>query len=102
VLLISIVLGDYSFDGSTQGWLALGWAVIVLSIGTVTLMLWLINRGAVSKLSSLMFLVPGVSSLMTYVLFDERLSLIQLLGMAVCAAAVLVVNRASATPSAAQ
>ncbi len=102
VLLISLVLGDYSFDGSSQAWLALAWAVLVLSICTVTLMVWLINRGAVARLSSLMFLVPGVSSLMTYVLFDERLSLIQLIGMAVCAGAVLIVNRASATPSAAQ
>ncbi len=102
VLLISFVLGDYAFDGSVQAWAAMGWAVLVLSICTVTLMVWLINRGAVAKLSSLMFLVPGVSSLMTYVLFDERLSLIQLIGMIVCAAAVLVVNRAATTPEAAQ
>ena len=102
VLLISLVIGDYGFDGTLQAWGALGWAVIVLSIFTVLLMVWLINRGAVSRLSSLMFLVPGVSALMTYLLFDERLSLIQLLGMAVCAAAVLVVNRASTTPSTAQ
>jgi drug/metabolite transporter (DMT)-like permease len=102
VLLISAVLGDYAFDGSAQAWAALGWAVLALSICTVTLMVWLINHGAVAKLSGLMFLVPGVSSLMTYVLFDEKLTPIQLFGMAVCAAAVLVVNRASATPPAAQ
>ena len=102
MLLISWVIGDYGFDGSPQAWGALSWAVIVLSIFTVLLMVWLINRGAVSRLASLMFLVPGVSALMTYVLFDERLSLIQLIGMAVCACAVLVVNRASATPSRAQ
>ena len=99
VMLISWVIGDYGFDGSAQAWGALAWAVIVLSIVTVLLMVWLINRGAVSRLSSLMFLVPGVSALMTYVLFDERLSPIQLVGMAVCACAVLVINRASATPA---
>ncbi len=99
VLLISWVIGDYGFDGSAQAWGALAWAVLVLSIVTVLLMVWLINRGAVSRLSSLMFLVPGVSALMTYVLFDERLSPIQLVGMAMCACAVLVVNRASATPA---
>ena len=99
VLLISWVIGDYGFDGSLQAWGALGWAVIVLSIFTVLLMVWLINRGAVSRLASLMFLVPGVSALMTYVLFDERLSPVQLLGMVVCACAVLVVNRVSATQS---
>ncbi len=102
VLLISWVIGDYGFDGSLQAWGALGWAVIVLSIFTVMLLVWLINHGAVSRLSSLMFLVPGVSALMTYVWFDERLSPPQLLGMAVCACAVLVVNRASTIPAEAQ
>ena len=97
VLLISWVIGDYGFDGSAQAWGALTWAVLVLSIITVLLMVWLINRGAVTRLSSLMFLVPGVSALMTYVLFAERFSFIQIAGMAVCACSVFVINRASAT-----
>ena len=102
VLLISCLIGDYGFDDSLQAWGALAWAVIVLSIFTVLLMVWLINRGAVSQLSSLMFLVPGVTAFMTYVLFGENLSTIQLFGVAVCATAVFVVNRASATPTTAQ
>ena len=102
VLLISWLFGDYGFDDSLQAWGALAWAVIVLSIFTVLLMVWLINRGAVSQLSSLMFLVPGVTAFMTYVLFGENLSTIQLFGVAVCATAVFVVNRASATPTPAQ
>ena len=96
-LLITFILGDYSFDNSWQAWAALGWAVIVLSVFTILLLVWLINRGAVSKLSSVNFLVPGVTALMTYFLFGETLLPLQLLGMAVCACAVLVVNRASAT-----
>ena len=93
VLIISLVIGDFSFDSSVQAWAALGWAVVVLSICTVLLMVWLINQGAVSRLSSLMFLVPGVAALMSFVLFGETLTLVQLLGMAVCACAVLVVQR---------
>jgi len=95
-LLITFVIGDFSFDNSVQAWAAMFWAVIVLSVFTILLLVWLINQGAVSKLSSMNFLVPGVTALMTFVLFDERLVPVQLLGMAVCAAAVLVVNRASA------
>jgi drug/metabolite transporter (DMT)-like permease len=37
--------------------------------------------------------VPGVSALMAYGLFGETLSLVQILGMAVCAGAVLIVTR---------
>ena len=91
-LILSAVIGDFRFDYSWQAWTAMGWAVIVLSVLTILLLVWLINRGAVSKLSSVNFLVPGVTALMTYVLFDEKLSGVQLLGMAICACAVLVVN----------
>ncbi len=101
-LMLSFVLGDFHFDYSFEAWAAMFWAVVVLSVFTILLLVWLINQGAVSKLSSVNFLVPGVTALMTYLLFDEKLSAVQLLGMVVCAAAVLVVNRASTTAKALQ
>lgn len=97
VLISAYFVEDFFFDNTHQAWLALGWAVIVLSIIAITLMMILIREGAVSKVSSLIFLVPAVAALMTYLLFGETLNLIQILGMAVCAAAVLIVNRASTT-----
>ena len=96
-LILTMILGDYHFDYSVQAWAALVWAVFILSILTVLLLVWLINQGGVSKLSAMNFLVPGVTAFMTYLLFDERLLPLQLLGMAVCATAVLVVNRAGTT-----
>ncbi|HEY5364036.1 MAG TPA: DMT family transporter [Aestuariivirga sp.] len=97
-LIITAIIGDYQFDFSLQAWAALGWAVIVLSVFTILLLLWLINRGAVSKLASMNFLVPGVTALMTYLWFGETLLPVQLFGMAICACAVLVVNRAARAP----
>ncbi|MDE2447242.1 MAG: DMT family transporter [Alphaproteobacteria bacterium] len=93
VLIAAYFVEDFFFDNSAQAWFALGWAVIVLSIISITLMMMLIRDGAVSKVSSLIFLVPAVAALMTFALFGETLNLIQILGMAVCAAAVLIVNR---------
>ena len=97
-LIITAIIGDYQFDFSLQAWAAMGWAVIVLSVFTILLLLWLINQGAVSKLASMNFLVPGVTALMTYLWFGETLLPVQLLGMAICACAVLVVNRAARAP----
>ncbi len=97
VLISAYFVEDFFFDNSPQAWWALGWAVIVLSIIAITLMMILIREGAVSKVSSLIFLVPAVAALMTYVLFDETLNLIQILGMAICAAAVLIVNGVTTT-----
>ena len=93
VLIGAYLVEDFFFDNSPQAWWALGWAVIVLSVIAITLLMMLINDGAVSKVSSLIFLVPSVAALMTFVLFGETLSVVQILGMAVCAAAVLIVNR---------
>lgn len=95
VLVSAYFVEDFFFDNSQQAWWALGWAVIVLSIIAITLMMILIREGAVSKVSSLIFLVPAVAALMTYILFGETLSWIQILGMAICAAAVLIVNGAT-------
>ncbi|GGA90973.1 peptide ABC transporter ATP-binding protein [Brucella endophytica] len=62
---------------------AMAWLVIVLSIGAVLLLMVLIREGAVSKVASLFYLVPGTTALMAYFLFGETLNLIQLAGMAI-------------------
>jgi drug/metabolite transporter (DMT)-like permease len=91
----AVLLGDFQFDGSLQAWSALAWSVLVLSIGAITLLMILIREGEVSRVSGLIFMVPAVAALMTYVMFDEKLNLVQIIGMAVCAAAVLIVNRSA-------
>jgi drug/metabolite transporter (DMT)-like permease len=99
VIIPAAILEDMRFDGSFEAWFALGWSVIVLSLGAITLLMLLIRSGEVGKVSSLIFLVPGVSALMAYGLFDETLSPVQVLGMAVCAGAVLIVTRKRAVPA---
>ena len=95
VLLLAYFTEDFFFDHSLQAWAALAWSVIVLSIIAISLLMVMIREGAVSRVSSLIFLVPGVAALMTYVLFGEELNWIQILGMVVCAGAVMVVNASS-------
>jgi drug/metabolite transporter (DMT)-like permease len=96
VLLGTVALGEFHFDGSVQAWTALVWSVLVLSIGAITLLMMLIREGAVSRVSGLIYLVPAVAAFMTYLLFGETLVPLQILGMGVCAAAVLIVNRSAA------
>ena len=96
--IAALLTEELRFDGSFQAWFALGWSVIVLSLGAITLLMLLIRLGDVGRVASLIFLVPGVSALMAYWLFGETLSLVQILGMAVCAGAVLIVTRKRARP----
>jgi drug/metabolite transporter (DMT)-like permease len=93
VLVFAVAMEEMRFDGTFEAWFALGWSVIVLSLGAITLLMLLIRLGDVGRVSSLIFLVPGVSALMAYGLFGETLNLVQIIGMAVCAGAVLIVTR---------
>ncbi len=94
VVLGAALTENFRFDGSVNAWVALGWSVIVLSLGAITLLMLLIRHGEVSRVSGLIFLVPAVAAAMTYLLFGEALTPVQILGMAVCAGAVLIVTRA--------
>lgn len=93
-----LALGAWLFETRVVNWtaefmLAVAWLAIVLSIGTVGLLYWLIRRQASTAVASLFYLVPAVTALMAYLLFDERLDAIAVTGMGACAAAVLLVNR---------
>ena len=83
-------------DWAPEFMLALGWLVIVLSLGAVSLLMLLIRQNAVSSVAVLFYLVPGVTALLAWWLFDERLSEVQLLGLALAAAAVLLIGRIGA------
>jgi drug/metabolite transporter (DMT)-like permease len=65
----------------------------VLSIGAITLLFTLIRQGAAGKVASLFYLVPPVTALMAWFLFGETLGLFGILGMAVAAVGVALVNR---------
>lgn len=67
---------------------ALAWSVLVLSIGSISLLFLLIRRGAASKVASLMYLTPATTAVMAWALFGEPLTPLMMLGMAVSALGV--------------
>ena len=73
---------------------SLAWLTFALSIGAVTLLLWLIRRGVASKVASLFYLTPPAAALGSYLLLNETLAAPALLGMALTAVGVALVNRA--------
>ena len=74
-------------------WFAWAWSVFALSIGAIFLMFWLIANGAATATASLFFLVPPVTSLMAWLLFDEPFGLVALCGFLLTAAGVTLVQR---------
>ncbi len=77
---------------------AMGWSVLVLTLGGSSLLYMLIQRGAAASVTSLMYLVPPVTAFMAWVLFNEPITLITIAGTVLTAAGVaLIVSQAMAT-----
>jgi drug/metabolite transporter (DMT)-like permease len=87
-LFPALLFEDLVFDWTGELVGALLWSVFVLSIGMIFLLNAMIQKGEVSKVSSLFYLVPAVTAVMAFVLFGEALNAVQLLGMAVTAVGV--------------
>jgi drug/metabolite transporter (DMT)-like permease len=61
---------------------ALGWLVLVLSIGAISLLNWLIRHSDAVNIASLFYLVPPCTALVAWLLFDEAFTGVALVGMA--------------------
>ena len=73
---------------------AMAWSVLVLTLGGSSLLYLLIQRGAATSVTSLMYLVPPCAALMAWAMFDEPLTAVVLAGLAVTALGVAIVMRA--------
>lgn len=92
------VLEHGAIDWHRDMWLAMGWSVLVLTLGGSSLLYLLIQRGAAMRVTSLMYLVPPCTALLAWLGFDEALTLQVLAGLAVTAFGVWLV--AGARPAA--
>ena len=72
---------------------AMTWSVLVLTLGGSSLLYLLIQRGAATSVTSLMYLVPPTTALLAWLLFDESLSAAMGVGMALTVAGVALVMR---------
>lgn len=93
-LPIALLLGWGPVHWTGSFIFSLAWLTFALSIGAVTLLLWLIRRGVASKVASLFYLTPPAAALGSYLLLNETLAAPALLGMALTAVGVALVNRA--------
>ena len=84
-------LPDGTLNGELAG--ALGWSVLGLTLGGSSLLYLLIQRGAATTVTSLMYLVPPTTALLAWVLFGEPITMLIVAGMALTAVGVSLVVR---------
>lgn len=93
MLVATLVLETQTYQLTGELVFAMAWLVLVLSLGAIFLLMYLIREGEVAKVSSLFFLVPSVTALVAWVLFDETLNAVQIAGMVLTTVGVAVATR---------
>ncbi len=97
-----VMAGSFLFETQTitfNGELvfALVWLVLVLSIGAIFLLMVMIRDGEMSKVASVFYLVPGVTAIMAWALFGERLDPLQVAGQLIATFGVALATVQPAT-----
>jgi drug/metabolite transporter (DMT)-like permease len=90
-----------AFEGNPVQWtgefvFALGWSVLVLSVGAISLLYWLLRHGAAANVAGLFFLVPAVTAVMAWLMFGETLDAVAIAGMALISVGVALARKRSA------
>jgi drug/metabolite transporter (DMT)-like permease len=96
VTLPLALLEPWQFDPHPDLFVALVWSVLVLTLGGSSLLSLLIQRGAATAVTSLMYLVPPCTAVMAWWLFGETLTARVFAGLALTAAGVALVVRPAA------
>ena len=79
---------------------AMAWSVLALTLGGSSLLYLLIQRGAATQVTSLMYMVPPCTAVLAWLLFGEVFTWSMVVGMALtaCGVALVVRNPGGSTP----
>jgi len=92
-LLAAALTENMAVDWTGELVFALGWLVLVLSVGAVSLLNWLIRQSTAVNVASLFYLVPPCTALFAWMLFGETLTGWAILGMALTVAGVSMARK---------
>lgn len=93
LLLMALAVGQPHWDGSALLWGYLAYAVIMLSLGGATLLIWLMRQGEATRTAALLLVVPPLAALEAWWIFGETLSALQLLGFVLAIGGVALARR---------
>lgn len=91
--LLAIAMGRTRIQWNIQFVGAMIWLILALSVGAILLLLWLLNTGSATSVSSLFYLVPPATALEAYFLFGEKVNTQGLVGIIIAALGVWLVMK---------
>jgi drug/metabolite transporter (DMT)-like permease len=77
------------FDHTPALWGAMAWAVLVISVGAISLLLYLLKRGEASRVAPLLYLAPPAAAIVAVPLFGETFQPVQIAGTILTVAGAL-------------
>ena len=93
LVLMALVFGQPRWDGSALLWGYFAYAVLVLSVGGATLLIWLMRHGEATRTAALLLIVPPLTALQSWAILGETLVPLQVLGFALTIVGVALVRR---------
>lgn len=91
MLLVSLPFESHRIVPDPRLGLAFVWLTLFNSLGAITILLYLIRRNTTSQVTALFYLVPPATALEAFLLFNERLGGLAMVGMLVTVVGVGIV-----------
>ena len=91
--LAMLLVEDGSIQFTTDFILAMSWQIIAVSFGAFSILMYLISQNSASQTSALFFLVPPITAVIGFLLLDEGLSLLDMIGFSVASCGVYLATR---------
>jgi drug/metabolite transporter (DMT)-like permease len=82
--------GEMIWNASVTG--ALLWSIFPISIGSISLLFMMIRKGAATKVTSFLYLVPPTTAVMAWILFGEPFTVLMAAGLGLTMTGVVLVN----------
>ena len=92
MLPFALTLETLQIDWNLHFVLSLGWLIVFVSIGAMSLLMVLIKRGEAGSVANLFYLVTPLVALESWIVFDKSITLTALGGMLLCIVGVVLVN----------
>lgn len=91
--LVAAATENFRIEWTSEFIFALGWLVLVLSVGAIALLNYLIRSGSAVNVASVFYLTPPTTALLAWLAFGETLTAPMFLGMALAVGGVYLSRR---------
>lgn len=99
-LPFAFLLEPFHVEFGWQFLAVLTWSVLGTSVAAILLLLYLLNKGQVSRVASLVYLVPPLAAVQAFVFLGEALTPLTIAGTAIVVAGVYLANYKTKEPAA--